>query len=185
MNITDLTLPGLRLLTPARFEDERGFFMETFRESEFTRLNFPVFVQSNHSRSHKNVLRGLHFQLNPQSQGKLVRCVSGVVFDVAVDIRRGSPSFGQWLGVELSGSEGSMLYVPPGFAHGFCVLSDQADVVYQQTAYYSPELQRGIRWDDPELGIEWPVDNPLLSPADSNAPGFAEVENNFVFSDLD
>jgi len=183
MEIRDLGPGGVRILTPARFEDERGFFAETFREEQFAEWNLPAFIQSNHSHSTKNVLRGLHYQLNPESQGKLVQCVAGRIFDVAVDLRRGSPTFGDWVGLTLGGDEGSMIYVPPGFAHGFCVLSDFADVVYRQSAYYCPELQRSIRWNDEEIGILWPVDNPLLSRKDEEAGDLISAEINFVFEE--
>ena len=157
------------------FDDDRGFFTETFNQRQFSELGLPSdFVQDNHSRSVKGVLRGLHYQY-PQWQGKLVRAVRGKIFDVAVDIRRDSPNFGKWLGVTLEEDSRLQLYVPPGFAHGFCVLSDFADVVYKCTALYKAEDDAAIRWDDPDLNIDWPLSDPIVSEKDRNAPRLAEV----------
>ncbi|NKB75607.1 MAG: dTDP-4-dehydrorhamnose 3,5-epimerase [Gammaproteobacteria bacterium] len=170
MQIEKTDLPGVVLITPRVFDDERGFFMETFNQSAFAQHNLPeAFVQDNHSRSTKGVLRGLHYQY-PQWQGKLVRAVTGEIFDVAVDIRTDSPSFGKWVGFYLSEENKQQLYIPPGFAHGFCVVSDVADVVYKCTSLYKPTDDAGIRWDDPEINIAWPVVNPEVSEKDRSAP---------------
>ena len=168
-------LPGVVILTPDVFRDERGFFMETFNEVRFAEHGLPEqFVQDNHSRSSKNVLRGLHYQY-PQWQGKLVRVIQGEIFDVAVDIRRDSPTFSQWVGVTLSADNLQQLYVPPGYAHGFCVLSEFADVVYKCTSVYRPKDDAGIRWNDSEIGIDWPVSDPLVSPKDQAAPLLKDI----------
>ena len=177
-----LEIPDLILIEPKVFEDERGFFMEFYNLKDFNHFGIDVeFVQDNHSHSRKGVLRGLHYQLRPMEQGKLVRCVRGIIFDVAVDIRRGSPTYGEWVGVILSEENKNMLYIPPGFAHGFCVLSNEADVIYKVTNFYSPEHERGIIWNDPDIGIEWPIKDPILSERDSKLPTLKEVENNFVW----
>lgn len=181
MQIITTALPGVLILEPKVFGDARGFFLESYNQRTFnslTGLN-PEFVQDNHSRSAKNVLRGLHYQIN-QPQGKLVRVVSGVVFDVAVDLRRSSPTFGQWAGVELSGDNHRQFWVPEGFAHGFVVLSEQADFLYKTTDYYAPEHERCIRWDDPEIGIRWPAGiQPKLSAKDEQGKFLQDAE---VFS---
>ncbi len=176
MNITKTSLPGVLILEPRVFGDDRGFFMETYNAARFREHDLPeTFVQDNHSRSARGVLRGLHYQL-PNAQGKLVRAVRGTIFDVAADIRKGSPTFGMWVGVELSEENRRQIWVPEGFAHGFCVLSETADVVYKCTALYDGPNDRVIRWNDPELGIEWPITNPLLSPKDADAPTLAKAE---------
>lgn len=175
MQIVATDIPEVLLLHPRVFGDDRGFFVETWREPWRDRIpGAPRFVQDNHSRSRKGVLRGLHFQLN-HPQGKLVRVARGEVFDVAVDIRGGSPTFGQWVGAVLSDTNHHQLYVPPGFAHGFCVLSDEADFLYQCTDYYHPEDEGGVSWNDAALGIEWPVQNPALSPKDEQWQPLAEI----------
>ncbi len=180
-----LHIDGLVLVRPRIFRDDRGFFMETYKQSDFERAGIDVqFVQDNHSRSTRGVLRGLHYQLNPKAQGKLVRCVRGAIFDVAVDIRRGSPTFGRWMGVELAEENGHMLWIPPGFAHGFLVLTDVAEVVYKVSgAEYSPEQERTIVWNDREISVEWPLEDEeiVLSDKDSVAPGLEEAETNFTF----
>ncbi|MBI4786131.1 MAG: dTDP-4-dehydrorhamnose 3,5-epimerase [Chloroflexi bacterium] len=177
-----LELGGLVLIEPSTQRDARGFFRETYKQSEFAANGIAaVFVQDNYSFSARGVLRGLHYQKHPQAQGKLVAVGKGEIFDVAVDIRRGSPTYARWLGEILSAENGCMLYVPPGFAHGFCVLSDEAAVTYKVTAEYAPELDRGIIWNDPEIGIEWPVTNPSLSPKDAGLPLLKSAENNFEF----
>jgi dTDP-4-dehydrorhamnose 3,5-epimerase len=170
-------IPGVLIVEPAVFGDDRGFFLESFNEREMPRIGIDAhFVQDNHSRSQRNVLRGLHYQIS-QPQGKLVRVTSGKVFDVAVDIRRGSPTFGKWVGVELSAENKRMLWLPPGMAHGFVVLSDCADCLYKATEYYVPEFERTILWNDPHLGIEWPlVGQPILSAKDAAAKTFREAE---------
>ncbi|MFQ5875718.1 MAG: dTDP-4-dehydrorhamnose 3,5-epimerase [Dehalococcoidia bacterium] len=177
-----LELPEVILIEPQAFEEYRGFFMETYKRSEFQASGISgVFVQDNHSHSVRGVLRGLHYQKQPKAQGKLVQVIRGEIFDVAADIRRGSPTYGRWVGAILSDKVRRMLYVPVGFAHGFCVLSDEADIVYKVTAEYAPELDRGIVWNDPELSIHWPVQDPILSPKDSRLPPLKEADHNFVY----
>lgn len=179
---TRLEIPDVILVEPVVFGDERGFFMETYKASDFKTNGIPFdFVQDNHSKSQKGVLRGLHYQLNPKAQGKLVRCVRGKIWDVAVDIRKGSPWFGKWVAVELSEVNKLMLWIPPGFAHGFVALKDNTEVIYKVTAEYAPELDRGILWCDPELGIDWPIKEPILSEKDAKLPRLKDAENNFVF----
>lgn len=178
MNVIETALPGVMLIEPKVFGDDRGFFLETWNAASFAAAGLDLtFVQDNHSRSAKGVLRGLHYQLGTP-QGKLVRVTSGAVFDVAVDIRRSSPHFGQWVGYELSDSNKRMLWVPPGFAHGFCVLSDSADFLYKCTTLYNPPTDRGIRWNDPAIGIDWPLGDivPQLSGKDAVAPLLADAE---------
>ena len=177
MNLIETPLPGVLLLEPKVFGDARGFFLESWNRQTFAELGLDQdFVQDNHSRSARGVLRGLHYQLNAP-QGKLVRVVSGTVFDVAVDLRRSSPHFGQWTGHELSAENQHMMWVPPGFGHGFLVLSDTADFLYKTTAYYAPEWDRGIRWDDPQIGVQWPLDGaPALSAKDQLQPLFKDAE---------
>jgi dTDP-4-dehydrorhamnose 3,5-epimerase len=170
LNVTRTPLPGVLLIEPKVFADERGFFLETWNAARYAEAGLPAaFVQDNHSRSKRGVLRGLHYQ-QPNPQGKLVRCSRGAIFDVAVDIRVGSPSFGKWFGVELSEENKRMLWVPEGFAHGFCALTDRADVLYKCTALYDGAADRSILWNDPDIGIEWPIANPQLSPKDAAAP---------------
>ena len=176
MDVTRLSIPDVLLIDLKRHGDARGFFMETFRESVFDALGLGVrFVQDNHARSSKGVLRGLHYQLPPAAQGKLVRVPRGRVFDVAVDLRRDSPTFGRWVGMELSEARPQMLYIPPGFAHGYCVMSDTADFTYKVTAEYDPSAERGLRWNDPAIGIEWPLAEPSLSERDLVLPGLADA----------
>ncbi len=168
---TPASLPGVVIIEPKVFADDRGFFMETYKKSEFAAAGLDVaFVQENHSRSVRGTLRGLHLQRPPGAQGKLVRVLEGEIFDVAADIRPDSPTFGQWESVTLSAENRRSIYIPEGYAHGFCVLSAEAQVVYKTTAEYAPELEWGVRWDDPTLGIPWPVSAPLLSPRDSRWP---------------
>ncbi len=181
-NFKKLEIPDVILITPAVFKDDRGFFMECYKYSEFSSAGIKeYFVQDNHSKSSRGVLRGLHYQKNPHAQGKLIRCLRGNIFDVAVDIRRGSESYGRWVSVELSEENNNMLYVPPSFAHGFVVLSESAEIVYKCTKEYSPKEDRGIRWDDPDIRIDWPIKNPHLSGKDISLPLLIEAENNFVF----
>lgn len=171
MNVRETSLPGVLVLEPQVFRDERGFFLETFSTKRLSGSGIPEhFAQDNHSRSRRGVVRGLHYQLE-HPQGKLVHAARGRIFDVAVDIRRGSPSFAKWFGVELSDENLWSLWVPPGFAHGFCVLSDEADVMYKCTVPYVQSDDRGIAWDDPLIGIDWPVENALLSPKDAAYAG--------------
>lgn len=167
------SLPGVVVVRSPVYADSRGFFTEVFHEDRFASIGLPVsFAQDNHSRSVRHVLRGLHFQLeNPQ--GKLVRPVTGTIFDVAVDLRRSSPHFRKWVGVTLDAGDGRQLWIPPGFGHGFLVLSDTADVTYKCTTVYHPRSNSGIRWNDPDIAIEWPIDAataPILSDADAAAP---------------
>lgn len=163
------------LIEPKVFTDERGFFMETYNLNAFRAAGIAdTFVQDNHSRSARGVIRGLHYQ-EPNPQGKLVRCTRGAIFDVAVDIRRGSPSFAKWFGLELSDTNKLMLWIPPGFAHGFCAMEDGSDLVYKCTAVYERANDRAILWNDPEIGIEWPITEPVLSEKDANAPRLADA----------
>jgi len=174
-------LPEVLILEPTVFGDERGFFLESYNRKRFKELSGVEadFVQDNHSRSARGVLRGLHFQLDPHAQGKLVRVTAGKVFDVAVDVRRSSPRFGQWVGVELSAENNRQLWIPPGFAHGFLVLSDSADFLYKASGYYAPQHERAVRWDDPQVGIEWPLApgvTPAVSAKDAAAPALNDAE---------
>jgi dTDP-4-dehydrorhamnose 3,5-epimerase len=170
-------------IEPQVIVDVRGWFMETYKRSEFSMLGIPQdFPQDNHSCSVvKGVLRGLHFQKQPAAQGKLVRCVVGEVFDVAVDIRKGSPTYGRWVSTILSGKNRRMIWIPVGFAHGFLTTTDVAEVEYKVTAEYSSAHDRAIRWNDPGIGIEWPIRNPILSRKDSEAPFLKDADNNFVW----
>ena len=175
-----LAIPGVILVKPRVFDDARGYFLETYKRSDFAPAGIPeAFVQVNHSHSAANVLRGLHYQEHPAAQGKLVTAVRGAVFDVAVDIRQGSPTYGSWLGEVLSEENHHLLYIPPGFAHGFCVLRGEADVIYRVTAEYAPGLDRGILWNDPDLAIDWPIDDPILSEKDADQPRLRDADNNF------
>ena len=178
-------IPDVVLIEPRAFGDDRGWFMETWKASDFAAHGIAgPFVQDNHSRSSGvHVIRGLHYQMDPAAQGKLVRCTLGAVLDVAVDIRRGSPTYGKWVAVELSDQNRRILWVPPGFAHGFCTTSEVSEVVYKVSGgEYSPSHDRAIRWDDPDLAIKWPTTQPLLSAKDAAAPRFRDAENNFVWS---
>lgn len=175
-------IPDVVLVKPRVFGDPRGFFVETYKHTDFGLHGIPVtFVQANHSRSEAGVLRGLHYQRPPMAQGKLIGAVRGAIFDVAVDIRRGSPTFGQWVGEVLSDENHHLLYVPPGFAHGFCVLSEIADIVYQVTSEYAPDHDAGILWSDPDIGINWPVENPRLSGRDQQHPRLCDAATDFVY----
>jgi len=177
-----LDMPDVILIEPTVFVDKRGFFMESYKYSEFAKFGIKEkFVQDNHSRSTRGVLRGLHYQKNPKAQAKLVRVTRGEVFDVAVDIRRGSPTYGRWVGVLLSEENKKMLYVPVGFAHGFCVLSEEAEVLYKTTEEYAPEYERGIIWNDPDIGIKWPIEEPILSPKDAALPRLKDADNDFQY----
>lgn len=180
MRAIRLAIPDVVLIEPKVFGDSRGFFYESFNQQTFNEATGTNhrFVQDNHSRSSKGVLRGLHYQTPPKAQGKLVRVVRGAVFDVAVDIRKESPTFGQWVGVELTEDNHRQLWVPPGLAHGFLVLSESADFLYKTTDYYSPEHERCIRWDDPQLAIGWPDLGvaPQLSAKDQAGRAFAEAD---------
>lgn len=175
MRFIDTGIPGLVVIEPVMHRDERGFFLEVYRADKFEELGIPIrFVQDNHSKSAQGTLRGLHFQ-NPHGQGKLVRAACGEVFDVAVDIRLGSPTFGRYHGIYLSDKNCRMMFIPDGFAHGFCVTSPVADFIYKCTDFYAPECERGIRWDDPELHIAWPLSNPSLSEKDAAYPNLKSI----------
>jgi dTDP-4-dehydrorhamnose 3,5-epimerase len=174
-------LDGLVVIEPPAFGDDRGFLVETYRKDVWREMGIDLeFIQHNHSRSSFGTLRGLHFQLQP-GQAKLVRCSAGRIFDVAVDLRRDSPTFGQWEGHELDDQTHRQMFIPVGFGHGFCVLSEVADVDYQLSSYYDPETETGIAWDDPDIGVEWPVEDPLLSERDKAAPRLAEVRDQLPF----
>ena len=177
MRVIPTQLPDVVLIEPKVFGDARGFFFESWNEREFERAGIRArFVQDNHSRSGKGVLRGLHYQIR-QPQGKLVRVAEGEVFDVAVDLRRSSPTFGRWDGARLSAQSKAMLWIPAGFAHGFCVLSDFAEVLYKATDFYAPEHERSIAWNDPELAIDWPFSGaPVLSPKDAAGVRLRDAE---------
>jgi dTDP-4-dehydrorhamnose 3,5-epimerase len=177
MKITETALPGVLLIEPKIFGDQRGFFLETYRQDVMHDAGLGVnFIQDNHSRSSKGVLRGLHYQLT-QPQGKLVRVTRGEIFDVAVDVRRDSPNFGQWFGAKLSDENMHMMYIPPSFAHGFVVLSDTVDFIYKCTDYYHPDSEQGILWNDPEIGIEWPIQDVNLSEKDQCNPRLSQQDN--------
>jgi len=179
MKVTPMALPEVLILEPRVFGDERGFFLESYNRRAFNdAVGYDVdFVQDNHSRSARGVLRGLHYQMPPNAQGKLVRVTHGCVFDVAVDVRRGSPRFGRWVAAEISSSNHRQFWIPPGFAHGFLVLSETADFLYKTTNYYSQEAERSVRWDDKTLAIEWPelAAPPILSAKDIAAPDFVNA----------
>ncbi|HNW27253.1 MAG TPA: dTDP-4-dehydrorhamnose 3,5-epimerase [Spirochaetota bacterium] len=173
---TNLEINGLVLVEPRVFPDDRGFFLESYKESEFTRAGIPFrFVQDNHSRSIRNVIRGLHFQRPPRAQGKLVRVIRGAVWDVAVDIRKDSPTYRRWLSLELSDENNRMLFIPPGFAHGFLALTDEVHLLYKCTEEYDAALDGGIRWDDPDIGVAWPVKDPVVSDKDRVLPYLREL----------
>ena len=175
-SFTRTAIHGATIVEPRVFSDARGFFMETYRQSDFAAAGIPDdFVQENQSKSVRGTLRGLHAQRAPKSQGKLVQAIEGEIFDVAVDARLGSPSFGKWIGIMLSDANRRSVYVPPGCLHGFCVMSREARVIYRTTVEYEPSLEFGVRWDDPLLSIAWPVADPVLSARDQRWPSFAEL----------
>jgi dTDP-4-dehydrorhamnose 3,5-epimerase len=180
LTVTPTALPEVLIVEPKVFGDARGFFTESWNEARFNAaLGYDVhFVQDNHSRSSRGVLRGLHYQLDPHAQGKLVRCVSGAVFDVAVDMRRSSPNFGRWVGYELSAENQRQLWIPPGFAHGFVVVSETADFLYKTSGRYAPECEGAVRWNDPAISVGWPVAGiaPQLSAKDVAAPLLADAK---------
>jgi dTDP-4-dehydrorhamnose 3,5-epimerase len=170
------------VIDPPVFPDRRGFFMETYKRSEFAAHGInETFVQCNHSKSSKGILRGLHFQKHPKAQGKIVRALSGEIYDVAVDLRRGGPTYGKWIAVTLSEENRKILYVPAGFAHGFCVTSEEAEILYMATEEYAPQQESGVLWNDSELGIVWPIAEPILSPRDGAWPLFKSADNNFFY----
>lgn len=178
MKIIDTEIPDVKIIEPKVFGDDRGFFFESFSQRVFDEAigRHVDFVQDNHSKSSKGVLRGLHYQLNPHAQGKLVRCVAGAVFDVAVDIRKNSPYFGKWVGVELSCENKRQLWIPEGFAHGFYTLVENTEFVYKTTNYYSKESERSIHWKDESINILWPEEDVLLSEKDGMASSFLKAE---------
>lgn len=180
MNVIQTKIPDVFIFEPKVFGDDRGFFFESFNHQQFEAAigRSVTFVQDNHSKSSKGVLRGLHYQLPPHAQGKLVRCVAGEVFDVAVDIRKSSPTFGQWVGVHLSGDNKRQLWIPEGFAHGFITLTDTAEFLYKTTNYYAANSDRGILWSDESIGIDWQgVSNPILSEKDKGQPLLKQLVN--------
>lgn len=183
MEIKETGLPGVKLIKPLLYSDHRGFFMESYNRITFLKQSLSYeFIQDNHSLSvEKNVLRGMHYQLGPKAQTKLVRVTTGEIYDVVIDIRHGSPTFGQWEGFFLSASNKLQLLVPQGFAHGFCTLTPNTEVQYKVDALYSPDHDRGIAWNDPALAIDWPTSNPILSDKDGKHPVLAEAEINFVY----
>jgi len=185
MKITPLAIPEVLLITPARHGDERGWFSETFRQSALEEAGFTrPFVQDNHVRSTtRGIQRGLHYQKPPHAQDKLLRCVVGAIFDVAVDIRKGSPTYGQWVGAELSAENRQQLLVPQGFAHGYCTLTDDCEVLYKCTDYYAPPAEGAVRWSDPAIGIDWTIPNAQIgaNARDEAAPLLAEIDSPFVY----
>ncbi|WP_080832551.1 dTDP-4-dehydrorhamnose 3,5-epimerase [Cohnella massiliensis] len=183
MKVSDSKLPGIKLIDPVVHGDQRGFFLESYHAGRFSESGIACeFVQDNHSfSSEAGVLRGLHYQLNPRAQSKLVRVIAGAIYDVVVDIRDGSPTFGQWEAFILTSANKRQLFVPKGFAHGFCTLVPQTEVLYKVDEFYSSEHDRGIAWNDPDLGIDWPVVQPILSDKDSRHSKLADAENNFVY----
>lgn len=181
MNIQEFPISGLKLIQLKAFRDERGFFTERYHQLKMSEVGLPSFVQDNFSRSASKVLRGLHFQHSP-SQGKLVSCTRGKIFDVAVDLRKDSPTFGKYANVVLSGDDPALFWIPAGFAHGFCVLgTEEADVLYKVDSFYSPQTEAGIAWNDRELNIDWPLTNPILSAKDSVAMSFSQFKENPKF----
>ncbi|PHD24438.1 dTDP-4-dehydrorhamnose 3,5-epimerase [Bacillus wiedmannii] len=186
MKVLDTNLLGVKVIEPKVFGDHRGWFMETYSDQAMQEAGIDLqFVQDNQSFSAtKGTLRGLHYQLNPKAQTKLVRCTRGSIFDVAVDIRKGSPTYGQWFGIELSAENKKQLLIPKGFAHGFMTLTDDVEVQYKVDELYAPECDRGIVWNDVEVGVEWPMEiQPVLSEKDEKAPSLKEAENNFVYGE--
>lgn len=186
MKVTETSLKDVYVIEPQVFGDARGWFMESWSEKKLKEYGIDnEWVQDNHSYSaQKGVLRGLHYQLNPCCQAKIVRCTRGEIWDVAVDIRKGSPQYGKWVGVKLTGENKKQLYIPRGFAHGFITLSDDVEVQYKADNYYAPECDGNIRWDDPDIGIEWPIEPTILSDKDAKAPLLKERTNlNFVYGE--
>ncbi|MFJ7975566.1 dTDP-4-dehydrorhamnose 3,5-epimerase [Peribacillus sp. NPDC096379] len=184
MKITKTKLKGVLIFEPAVLHDRRGWFIESYSQTTLKALGVEVvFVQDNHSLSiERGTLRGLHYQLHPKAQVKLVRCTNGAIFDVAVDIRKGSPSYGKWMGIELNAENKKQLYIPKGFAHGFLTLTDNVEVQYKVDTEYVSNFDRGIRWDDPTINIKWPIHNePIVSAKDQKAPLLKDAEHNFVF----
>ena len=184
MKVVETELEGVYIIEPMVFRDQRGWFLESYSKKKLPEI-CTDFVQDNHSYSaEKNVLRGIHFQLEPYAQAKLVRCIAGAVMDFAVDLRKGSPTYKKWIGVELSNTNKRMLYLPRGFGHGFITLTADVEFVYKTDNYYNQESDRSIRFDDPELNINWGTDNPILSEKDQTAPLFSESDCNFVYGEI-
>lgn len=178
------SLSEVILITPKVFEDNRGFFLESYKYSTYAQNGINEnFSQDNHSQSSRGVLRGLHYQKNPKAQGKIVKCIKGEIFDVAVDIRKNSPDFGKWIGKILSEDNKKMLYIPAGFAHGFLVLSETAEILYKSTNEYSSENDRGILWNDPEININWNINNPIISEKDLKQPLLKDADINFIYGE--
>jgi len=179
-NFRELEIPGVVLIEPQTFSDERGYFAETYKYSDFSAFGITDrFTQDNHSHSTKSTLRGLHYQRQPAAQGKLIRVVVGKIFDVAVDMRRGEPTYAKWVSAELSAENGHMLFLPPWCAHGFCILSEEADLIYKMTQEDAPEYETTILWNDPDLGIQWPMDSPVISPRDHAAQRLRDANISF------
>lgn len=177
-----LEIPDVILIESKVFKDERGVFNEIYKHSEFVGFGINErFIQDNHSTSKKGVLRGLHCQKNPKAQAKITSCIRGKIFDIAVDIRRGSPTYGKWIGVILSSENKKQLYIPEGFLHGFCVLSDNAEFIYKCSEEYSPENEQGVIWNDPDINIDWPIKNPIIIGRDNNYPLLKDLNNNFLY----
>ncbi len=184
MRVIETKLPGVLIIEPQVHNDSRGFFLESYNQRRYEEHGIRTrFIQDNHSRSVANTVRGLHYQ-TPPGQAKLVRVVVGQVYDVAVDIRFGSPTFGQWVGVTLSAENKRQLYIPVGFAHGFCVISETAEFLYKVSSYYDPSAERGLAWDDATLAIPWPTSEPILSERDRHHPTLAEIERDYVYDTL-
>lgn len=182
MQVTQTPLAGLLVIEPKIFTDNRGYFFEIQKDDRYADLGIPSFKQDNFSQSKKNVLRGLHFQQDPFAQGKLVTVLQGEVWDVAVDIRRSSPTYKQWYGLTLNADNHKQFYIPPGFAHGFCVLSDEAHFLYKCTELYAPQAEHGICWNDPDISIDWPIENPILSEKDLTYPTLREIVDENLFA---
>lgn len=183
MKVINTAIEGIYIIEPQVFEDPRGWFMETYSKEKLAKQGIDIdFIQDNHSFSaNRGTIRGLHFQINPKAQAKLVRCTRGRILDVAVDIRKGSPTYKKWVSVELSEENKKQLFIPKGFAHGFATLTDNVEIQYKVDEYYSPENDRSIRFDDPEINIDWGIENPILSEKDMNAPLLKDSDSNFVY----
>ncbi len=180
-----LGIPEVILIKPKVFSDQRGFYMETYKASDFKKNGIPDnFIQDNHSKSKKGIIRGLHYQTDPKAQGKLIRVVKGSVFDVAVDLRKNSPYYGKWISAVLSADNKNMLWIPPGFAHGFLSLEEDSELLYKTTEEYSPEHEAGIKWNDPDISIEWPKIKHKVSEKDSKLPSFKDAKNNFIYEEV-
>jgi len=183
MKVINTAIEGIYIIEPQVFEDPRGWFMETYSKEKLAKQGIDIdFIQDNHSFSaNRGTIRGLHFQINPKAQAKLVRCTRGRILDVAVDIRKGSPTYKKWVSVELSEENKKQLFIPKGFAHGFATLTDNVEIQYKVDEYYSPENDRSIRFDDPEINVDWGIENPILSEKDMNAPLLKDSDSNFVY----